>query len=132
MTVKGYFTIERNIRGLSTQEIERKLGFRRGRLTHGARVLVLEREPRADEFESAGSTRFSGGKGLNLEELQRTKSIPGAWLGQRLVKVVPDLIDSAFEWYPGASSIAAEQWKLTKNVPAHEVCRLKAGDRYWG
>jgi hypothetical protein len=132
MTIKGYFTTERNIRGLTTQEIERKLGFRPGRLTHGARVLVLDREPCPGEFLPAGSTLFSGGKGLNADELRRTTFMPGAWLGQRLVKVKPDLPDSASESYPPAPSIAAEQWILTQDVPAHEVCRLKAGDRYWG
>ena len=69
---------------------------------------------------------------LDAKELERTKYIPGTWLGQRLVKVEPLLPHSAFEWYPRGPSIAAEQWKLTRSLPAHEVCRLKGGDRYRG
>jgi hypothetical protein len=132
MRIKGYFTIERNIRGLSTEEIERSLGFRLGRLTHGARILVLDREPSPNEYVSAGSTLFPAGKGLSASELQRTQFRPGAWLGERLVRVEPVLPHSEFEWYPRAFSLAAEQWILTQEIPAHEVCRLIPGDRYWG
>lgn len=127
MLVDGYFTIERNIRGLTTKQIESKLGFRNGRLTHGARILVLDREPFQHEYEPMGSTLFPGGEGLKAQ----TKFRPGAWLGQRLVKVEPDLPHSGFEWYPPALGIGVQQWKLTTKVPAHEVCRLKAGDKYW-
>jgi hypothetical protein len=77
--------------------------------------------------------KYPGRKGLNTNELERAKFIPGAWLGQRLVKVEPVLPDSAFEWYPPVlSGPRAEQWILTKEIPAHEVCRLTAGDLYWG
>jgi hypothetical protein len=72
MFIIGYFTIERNIRGLTTKEMERALGFRPGRLTYGARVLVLNREPRQGEFVPAGSTFFPGSTGLNAKELKRT------------------------------------------------------------
>ena len=133
LTIKGYFTTEGNILGLNTKEIETKLGFRRDRLAHGASVLVLDREPRPGEFLFAGSTLFPACQGLNADELRRTTFMPGAWIGQRLVKVKPDLPDSAPEGYPRAPPPdAAEQWILTQDVPAHEVCRLKAGDRYWG
>lgn len=131
MLLKGCFTIERNIRGLTTQQIEARLGFRRGRLTHGARILALDREPYPNEYESLGSTFFPNGAGLNAKQLEKTKFRPGAWLGQRLVKVEPNLPHSSFEWYPRSSS-AAEQWRLIKAVPAHETCRLTVGETYRG
>lgn len=127
----GYFTIERNIRGLTPREIETKLGFRPGRLTHGARILAFDREPLIGEFEPRGSTRFSDGRGLDKSALHSSKFMPGAWLGERLVKVEPVLPHTAFEWYPPSQS-AAEQWRLISPVPGHEVCMLSAGDRYWG
>ena len=130
--VKGYFTIERNILGLSTQEIERVLGFPRGRLTSGAKILALFREPYHDEYEPAGSTLFPQRQGLRLKELIETRFRPGAWVGQRLVKVVPDSPHSVTEWYPPAPlSGAVEQWLLTKLVPAIEVGRLAVGERYY-
>ncbi len=130
--VKGYFTIERNILGRTTQEIELVLGFRRGRLTSGAKILALLREPNHDEYEPAGSTLFPQREGLRLKELIETRFRPGAWLGQRLVKVVPNLLHNFNEWYPPAPlSGVAEQWILTKLVPAIEVGRLAVGERYY-
>ena len=108
-----------------------KLGFRRGRLTHCARILVLDREPFPGEYESAGTTLFPRGEGLNSKELKNTQFRPGAWLGQRLVKVEPVLPHTEFEWYPPSFS-AAEQWKLVRDIPAHEVCSLAVGQTYWG
>jgi len=131
MFITGYFTTESNVRGLSTREMEVRLGFRPGRLTHGARILVLDREPLPGEFEPVGSTRYSSGQGLDKDQLHRTKFRPGAWIGEHLVKVEPVLPDSGFEWYPNAST-AVEQWKLTSPVTGHEVRTLAAGETYWG
>jgi hypothetical protein len=131
-TVSGYFTTERNIRGLTTRQIEERLGFRLGRLKNGARILALYREPSPHQYVPVGSTLFPRGEGLNAKELERTKFSPGAWLGERLVKVVPELQRSKGESDPPSSSIHAEQWELTEEVPAREVCRLKAGETYWG
>ena len=131
MFVTGYFTIERNIRGLSTREMELRLGFRPGRLTQGARILVLDREPLPNEYEPVGSSLFPNGTGLDAHALQETKFRPGAWLGERLVKVEPTIPHSGFEWYPPASA-AVEQWKLTLPVSAREVSCLAAGERFWG
>src|ERR1700730_1812156 len=109
--VTGYFTVERNIVGLSLREMESKLGLRPGRLTHGARVLTLLRQPLVGEFVFAGSTLYPDAKGLVDVELRRNIPVPHAWLGQRLVKVDANLVHSSFEWYPAASS-PVEQWKL--------------------
>jgi hypothetical protein len=128
--VTGYFTIERNLVGLSPREMETRLGFRPGRLTAGARILVLVRQPTVDEFIFSGSTRYSNAKGLVPPPLRRVNSIPHAWLGQRLVKVDPNLPHSGFEWYPDATA-AVEQWQLIKPVDATEVSRLSVDQKYW-
>ena len=130
MLVQGYFTIERNILGLTPQQMETRLGFRPGRLTSGAHILVLQGEPNPGEFESAGSTWFPDGRGLNREEINRTAFSPGAWLGQRLVKVQPNLPHSESEYYPVANS-PVEQWKLKVRFPAYEVRRLAFTEQYW-
>lgn len=127
MVVRGYFTVERKIIGLTTHEIEHRLGFRRNFLTYGCCVVALAREPEPDEYEPAGSTLFPGGQGVR--SLPKFK--PGSWLGTRLVKVVSGL-SGDHEMYPRCFSLAAEQWRLTvDSFPAYEVCRLRAGDTYW-
>jgi hypothetical protein len=128
--VKGYFTVERNIEGATLREMESKLGFRPGRLAQGARVLVLLNQPLAGQFVYAGSTLFSDAKGLVEIEKRRNFPIPHAWLGQRLIKVVPLLRDGGDEQYPAATS-PVEQWQLVVQVPAQEVSQLNGQRAYW-
>ena len=128
--VGGYFTVERNIVGATLWDMESKLGFRPGRLIKGARVLVLRQQPGAGQFVFAGSSRYSDAKGLVGIEKRQNFPIPHAWLGQRLVKVVPNLPHSESESYPAAKS-PVEQWELLVRVAADEVCRLDARQAYW-
>jgi hypothetical protein len=130
MFIEGYFTIERNILGLSLREMEVRLGFCPGRLAEGARILALDLQPRIEEFEPRGSTRFPDGNGLDKLALKSTKFLPGAWLGQRLVKVEPLVRSSPIE--SPSSFSAVEQWKLTRAVPGSEICTLSPMHRYWG
>ena len=130
--VSGYFTIERNLVGVSLQEMESTLGFRPGRLTSGARIVVLLRQPLAGEFAFAGST-FLEEDARALVPLDQRKNVPvpHAWLGQRLLKVIPNLGHSEQERYPSATR-PVEQWQLTvPTFPAEHVCHLKIGDVYW-
>jgi hypothetical protein len=124
--VTGYFTIERNIVGATLTEMESKLGLRPGRLTHGARVLALRRQPSVGQFVFAGSTLYSDAKGLVGAGRRRNVAIPHAWHGQRLIKVVPNLRHSD----PSALS-PVEQWQLVEPVAADEVCRLHGTQAYW-
>jgi len=78
----------------------------------------------------AGSTRYSGARGLVDVELRRNFPIPHAWQGQRLVKVDPTLPHSAFEWYPNAST-PIEQWQLVVPVDAEIICSLAIDQVYW-
>jgi len=133
--VRGYFTVEGNVVGLTLQEMEGKLGFPPGRLLHGARVLLLQRQPSVGEFVSAGSTWYPNAEGLVGVEQRRvaaSDSIPHAWFNQRLVKIVANLPHSPSELpYPRAES-PVEQWQLLGSFPAEEVCRLSFHQVYWG
>jgi hypothetical protein len=129
--VRGYFTVERNIVGSTLRDIESKLGFRHGLLAHGARVLVLVQPPTVGQFVFAGSTRYSNAKGLAGIDRRQNVPIPHAWLGQRLVKVVPNLPGSGSDDdYPSAKS-PVEQWQLLVRVPADEICKLTPQQAYW-
>ncbi len=128
--VSGYFTVERNIVGLSLPEMESALGLRPGRLAQGARVVTLTRQPLVGEFVFAGSTWYSDAKGLVDVEQRRNVAVPHAWLGQRLVKVIPTLAHTPEESYPRART-PVEQWQLLVFVGAEHVCYLGLGQRYW-
>ena len=132
--VTGYFTIESNIKGLTTREMEARLGFRPGRLDAGARVWVLQRQPQLHEFAFHGSTRVSGGEGLDHAQIEATRFIPGAWHNQRLVKVEPNTPHTDLETYPRAVGIAAEQWVLRRTAIVFGTLaqELRGGDTYWG
>lgn len=130
--VSGCFTTENNVLGKSTSELERTLGFRPGRLDAGAKIWALDRVPQLHEFLPLGSTRFSGGEGLNLARLAATRAIPGAWLNRRLVKVTPNTPHTDVETYPSALGGAAEQWRLVVPMPARVVQVLARGQIYRG
>jgi hypothetical protein len=129
--VKGYFTLERNIIGLTVREMELKLGLPPGFLTPGARVLVLLRQPLVGQFVFAGSTLYPDAKGLVGVERRQNVPIPHAWLGQRLVKVMPKTRYAGADPYPPVKKSAVEQWQLLVNVDAEEVCQLDAQRAYW-
>ena len=128
--VSGYFTVERNIVGLSLPEMESALGLRPGRLTKGACVVALTRQPLVGEFVFAGSTWYSDAKGLVDVEQRRNVAVPHAWSGQRLVKVIPTLVHTPEELYPRAR-MPIEQWQLLVTVAGEQVCHLVLGQRYW-
>jgi hypothetical protein len=128
--VKGYFTVERNIVGLSLREMETTLGFRPGRLARGARILVLVRPPNPGEFVFAGSTRYPNADGLVDLAQRRNVPVPHAWLGQRLVKVDPIIAHTDEEQYPRAHT-PVEQWELVAPVYAEVICSLGPRDTYW-
>ena len=132
--VTGYFTTENNIVGKTTWEIERVLGLLPRWLASGAEILVLERVPSPHEFEARGSTISPGADDLNAEALERTKCLPGAWVNRRLVRVEPIIrrvVPENSKW-PRSLGIAAEQWYLTKDVPARVRCVLQPGQVYHG
>jgi hypothetical protein len=130
----GYFTIERHIVGLTVREIESKVGYRAGLLAAGARIFVFTQQPEVGQFVFAGSTLYSDAEGLVTVE-QRLKAastvIPGAWLHERLIKIVPVQAPPAErDSYPQAES-PVEQWQLLVRLPAELVCELRGEQRYY-
>ena len=127
----GYFTVERNIVGLNLLEMESTLGYPPGQLLKGARTLVLLAQPSVGQFVFAGSTLTPDAEDLVPIARRQNFPIPGAWLGQRLVKVKPLLPPLKGVKWPRAKT-PVEQWQLTKLVKMKEVCRLGPKDVYWG
>ncbi len=128
--VRGYFTIERNIEGLNLERMESALGYPPGQLTAGARVLVLLHQPSVGQFVFAGSTLTPDADDLVPLAERRNFPIPHAWLGQRLVKVKPNLSPIKGVPWPRAKT-PVEQWQLSVPVAAKEICRLGGQDVYW-
>jgi hypothetical protein len=114
--------------------MEATLGFLSGLLTPGARIFVFKEQPKVGQFVFAGSTRNSDAKGLVSVEQRLTRAstvIPGAWLSERLVKIVPARTPPAEpDSYPKAES-PVEQWKLLVSLPAELVCELNGDQRYY-
>lgn len=127
--VTGYFTIERNIEGLNLREMESVLGYPPGQLFGGARVLVLLAQPLVGQFVFAGSTLTPNADDLVPVAKRQNFPIPHAWLGQRVVKVKPNLPPAPGVWPRAARPV--EQWQLCVPVAAREVCRLAGPDVYW-
>ena len=126
----GYFTVERNIQGLNLPDLESTLGYPPGQLRQGARIFVLLEQPSVGQFVFAGSTLTPDAGDLVPIALRRNVPIPGAWLGQRLIKVKPNLPPiKGIDW-PRAKR-PTEQWQLTALVKMKEVCRLGPTDVYW-
>jgi len=128
--VRGYFTVERNIEGLNLLEMESVLGYPRGQLLEGARVLVLLEHPAVGQFVFAGSTLTPDAEDLVPVGQRQNFPTPHAWLGQRLVKVRPNLPPIKGVRWPRAKR-PVEQWQLCVPVAAKEVSRLAAQDVYW-
>jgi hypothetical protein len=126
----GYFTVERNIEGLNLLDLESTLGYPPGQFLQGARVFVLVAPPSVGQFVFAGSTLTPDARDLVPLAQRRNVPIPGAWLGQRLVKVKPNLPPIQGVSWPRAKA-PVEQWQLTELVTMKEVCRLGPNDVYW-
>src|SRR5688572_23439461 len=100
----GYFTVERNVQGVNLFDLESMLGYPPGQLLHGARVFVLLQQPSVGQFVFAGSTLTPDASDLVPIAQRRNVPIPGAWLGQRLVKVKPNLPPIKGVTWPRAKS----------------------------
>jgi hypothetical protein len=130
--VSGYFTIERHLVGADVREITKKLGFPPNYLLHGARVLVIVEKIEVGDFLFAGSTWYpdedGNPKGLVSRDQRRNFPIPGAWLGERLVKIKP-IVRLKPAPFPRAGS-PVEQWQLLVEKQAREVDRLLGTRKY--
>jgi hypothetical protein len=138
--VSGYVTKDKFIRGRTIEEIERILGFQRGRFQRGISVARLERLPSLSEFELAAYSmipehRYSPPDDLDLRKLKQLALESWSLMGlERLLKVkpnVPHMPDLPPDWqYP--PGLGAPQWKITARLPGTIVAVIDEypGGRY--
>ncbi len=126
--IKGCITKEICLSGRTLSEIERILGFHKGRLAKGMVVLALTRKPKANEFEFGGYTQVAshhfeenyGGVALDESKAKENiiKNVFKTHGPNRLVKVLPnirhDLAMSDDHQYP--PGLGVPQWNLTKEI----------------
>src|SRR5579862_438500 len=135
ITLRGFFTSERWLRGKTLSEIEVLIGYRPGRLsTLGAAVYAFTRVPENWEFDVKGYTNVSGGLALDpawiaadrnaaayyaktgmrssetilKENARASMAIVGP---NRLIKVRPLLEDPADTFPPGHG---IPQWRVSE------------------
>ena len=61
VTKGGFFTQAHYLRGQTSAEVERRLGYGPGRLSQGWYLLFILNMPDVEDFEFRGYTHFSGG-----------------------------------------------------------------------
>ncbi len=135
ITLRGFFTSQKWLRGKTLDEMELLLGYRTGRLTTlGAAAYAFTRVPENWEFEVAGYTNVSGGteRPAGWVEADRKAAAYYANTGMRnsetvlkdnarasmtvygenrLIKVKP-LLDDPLDTYPPGHGIP--QWRVSK------------------
>lgn len=147
----GFFTHARYLRSQPAEEIERRLGYRKGRLASGWWLLFLQQMPAPDQFEYRGYSQMSGGRAqghldpgnptaeetllrsgvkvfsLKSRTLKDTFFLSGPG---RLAKIVP--IAGAFGAldYPPGSGIP--QFELTVPLTFRVVAEIAPGATYVG
>lgn len=139
--VKGCITQEKYIKGKTLAELERILGFQKGRLDNGMIVAALMQLPAANQFEVLGYSqvaehKFSADatKGLDVNKLKEIlrKDVFTLSGNNRLVKVMAktvhnEHIDNDTQYPPG---LGVPQWKLTGPIPAKVVAIVMPGGVY--
>lgn len=152
-TLGGFFTKAMFLRSQSGAEIERRLGYRTGRLSDGWRLLFLTEMPGASDFEYRGYTQMSGGvplghllnppdkrnseqrlkdDGFDLGKL-KLATISGVFTLEgpaRLAKVIPVRGEYGEADYP--PGIGYPQWTLTKRLNFKVAAVLGPGETYLG
>jgi hypothetical protein len=130
--VRGCITQEHFIKGKTPGELERLLGFQKGRLANGAVVAVLIQLPTVHQFDLLGYSQVAEHKfgraateGLDVNKLKEmvvkdTFTLAG---NKRLVKVMAVTphnanLDNDIQYPPG---LGVPQWKLTGRVSARVV-----------
>jgi hypothetical protein len=125
MQEKGCFTQDKFIAGRSLEEIEKILGFAKGRLSAGGVVVALIQLPQKGQFRVGGYTnvsldRFKMSPDLDPNVLEKNAMQQWELKGRnRLVKVVPTVphdpsVPSHIQ-YPHA--YGAPQWEVLVPLP---------------
>ena len=154
--LKGFFGKALYLRMQTACELERRLGYRPGRLAQGWWLLFLTRKPAPADFEFAGYSHLSGGvvqghldspadrRGANERlldsghdvarlkktTLEKTFRLAGS---ERLAKVIPvgsEHRTPGIPDYPQGSGIP--QWKLVNPLPWRVAAFIGPGERYTG
>ena len=139
--VKGCITQERYIKGRSLPELERLLGFEKGRLDKGIVVATLIQLPNINQFQLLGYTQVAEHKfkSIDPEKLDVNKLkemvLKDAFTlvgNKRLVKVIANTqhnakIDNDTQYPPGQG---IPQWKLISIIPARVTGIVLPGKSY--
>lgn len=159
---RGFFTQARYLRGQPPDEIERRLGYRPGRLRQGYWLLYLTRLPTVGEFGLRGYSHLSGGveqghlpesagkphaearlaaEGFDVETLKRNALNEAFTLSgeRRLAKILP-LAPEGPVHGDGRDAKEPEyppgsgipQWVLTELLPWRAVALVAPGDSHRG
>ncbi len=152
----GFFGKAAVLRMQPADELERRLGYRPGRLAKGWWLLFMARLPQWYEFEVAGYSHLSGGvvqghlpappdrrpvdkvlrdQGADVVRIKKqlakeTFTLQGP---NRLAKVVPlagEMPLSTFPEYPQGSGVP--QWRLIVPVPFRVAALVGPGEVYRG
>ena len=139
--IKGCITQERYIKGKTLPELERLLGFKKGRLEKGVVVAALIQLPTVNQFDLLGYSQVAGHKfnsdstkGLDVDKLKELVLKEAFTLvgTKRLVKVMANTPHndhlSNDEQYPPGEGVP--QWKLTSRVSARVVDVVMPGEVY--
>jgi hypothetical protein len=140
--VKGCITQERYIKGRSLAELERLLGFEKGRLEKGIVVAALIQLPAAHQFELLGYSQVAEHKSkaidpkkLDVNKLKEMVIKEAFTLvgNKRLVKVIANKphntkVDNDIQYPPG---LGVPQWKLTTALPARVTGIVSPGKVYF-
>ncbi len=126
----GFITQEKYVKGRSLGELERILGFHKGRFARGVKVVTLTLMPKMEDFELRGYSQVAGHRfqdqfgqkldHLDIQKLKRMAMLNWGLMGpNRLIKILPEIRhDQALQsdhQYPPGSGIP--QWLLTKKMP---------------
>lgn len=134
---RGCITLAKYVRGRTTAELERDLGYRSGRLSNGAFIGVLRQLPQVYEFDLLGYSNvaehhFKKPDALDISKLKnlvRTQTW-SAFGENQPVKIFPisgqGSDDLDLEYPPGWG---VPQWKLTSLMAFEIVAFMERGER---
>lgn len=158
----GFFTQMRYLRGQSPDEVERRLGYRPGRLRLGYWLLYLLQLPKLEDFGLRGYSQLSGGveqghlpgnaggphaeerlrrdgfdvEKLKLRVLNEVFTLSGE---RRLAKILPLAPEGPVQADRRDAKepeyppgSGIPQWRLHRPLPWHAVAKLAPGGSYRG
>ncbi len=150
---RGFFTKALYMRGVSSSEVEKRLGYRQGRLAGGWTLLFMLSKPFPGEFQFRGYSQTSGGVSMGhlanpkdprnseqklIDDGFDMKSLKGRIINEtfktagaeRLAKVIPKNGEFGDADYPPGSGIP--QWTLTKEKAFKVAAIIMPGEKYMG